>query len=181
MKIKYITTVITLLICGCGSNNSVAKKENNKLDAVRVFAEKKMAEQSFTLEDAILEGQLFDSINSSVDTTRYYYLNVSKFLLKRGDALLAKGLGQNLVTLINIRPREFIQAFSNYNDLEITDLSTCIGAYIANYSPDKIKEFNNISINLSGKVEMSNPTEVGFLNKLLPQIKSTISVLNKNR
>ena len=145
-------------------------------DKVRQYAEYLLAGNISTLETVHLEFNIYDSINSSIDTVRFYYLNVSKFLLKRGDAYLRKSLGKNLITYLNRYPKEFIKIFSHSDDFDIRNVGETIGAYIANYETDRKKEINSITTILLSNSEINFEKE--FSKEITSIINSTALSLN---
>jgi len=185
---KILTLLLFILFAvGCNLNKSNKQSENGIKDTnnnkVRQHAESLLAgENGSSLESGLLQAQMFDSINSPIDSTRAYYLHVAKFLMKRGDALFSGQLGLNLITFIKDRPREFIESFSKSGDNEIRNLGTNIGAYIANYVPTTEEETNNIEEILSKNIQVNIPIEANFKRKIMPIILETAKALNhRNR
>jgi len=184
---KLITIIFPLLlITACNVENSTSEdvsvgKTSNSVDEVRQHAEALLAGGEFSLEVALIQHQMYDSINSPIDTTRVYYLNVAKFLIKKGDALLNKHLGNNLIIFLNARPKEFIESFYKTDNNHIYEVGTTMGAYIANYVPDKEQAVLKIKEGFAKNIQKGNIEQINLENQIMKAVRQTIKTLGHSR
>jgi len=180
--VKYLKFIILILLANsCNTKGTSTGDDNlevtkNQTDEVRQYAEYLLAGNTSTLKTLYLQSNIYDSINSPIDTTRFYYLKVSIFLLKRGDAYASKPLGKNLITYLKSNPKEFIKIISHSEVLDIRNVGETIGAYIANYEPERKKEISNISMILLNNSESEN--EKALSKEIISIINSTVFALS---
>lgn len=135
-----INKIIFFLLFLYSCNQNTAKKASDKQtkqsnlssqDKVHQFSEELLAGKQITLESAYLRDRIFDSINSALKSSRSYYLDISMFLLKRGDAFMSSALSSNLSRLIMTNPDEFFSKIDKYDDQLVIDLGVTLDTYLS--------------------------------------------------
>jgi len=119
------------------SDKNDQKTQALSTDKVRQLSEELLAGKQWSIESAIMQNKIFDSINSPVATSRNYYIGVSMFLLKRGDAIFSPVLSKNICKLLFTNPDDFIPKMKGYNDQLIIDLGITLNYYL---SKKEVKE-----------------------------------------
>ncbi len=115
--------------------------ETIKSDPVRQFAEFVLqGGVPRGIEEGLLETQIFDSINSPIDSTRDYYFKVSLCLIEQGTASLNPGMAKNVHTLINKNPEYIFSFLKNYDENLVVDVGVCLGNYYQFYKMNQLAE-----------------------------------------
>ena len=90
------------------------------------------------IEEGLLERQIFDSINSPIDSTRDFYFKVSLFLIEHSTASLNPSMAKNMHTLINKNPQYIFSSLKNYDEKLVVDVGVCLGNYYQFYKKKEL-------------------------------------------
>jgi len=134
--IKIIFLLFFLWSCNQTTVKKVSDKKTEQVnssstDKVRQFSQDILAGKQITLESAYLRDRIFDSINSALNSSRSYYLDISIFLLKRGDAFMSSTFSSNLSRLLMTNPDEFFSKIGKYDDQLVIDLGVTLDYYLS--------------------------------------------------